>query len=239
MILLSGCVRMIEGPPPGPAYAAYEAINDPDAEAFLSTSLEKAKEQFGEPVIPVNKVILRRSRKTEAARRYLMPEDISETTCIDTTNGVFVILIGVDPDQRNYYPLLGHECMHLLNPHITDWYMEGIATVFSEQMCAEQEKDWGDWKRHFSRTRRDPYALSYRMMKAMQEAFPDAYSQMITYAVPNGHAKPWLKIDIDAWLDSLPEDRREEALSIIEPNIGLLERRTNAQYAFDVPDVLK
>jgi len=239
ILLLSGCVGLIEGPPPGPVYAAYQPLDDPVAEAFLSASLEKAKEQFGEPVIPVNKVILRRSQKTEAARNYLMPEDISETTCIDTTNGVFVILIGVDPDHRNYYPLLGHECMHLLNPHITDWYMEGIATVFSEQVCAEHEKDWGDWKRHFSRTRRDPYALSYRMMKAMQEAFPDAYPQLITYAVPNGHAAPWLKIDIDAWLDSLPEDRREEALSIIEPNVGLLERRTNAQYGFDVPDALK
>ena len=235
----SGCMHISDGKPSGPWYDAYQPIDDPDSETFLFQSLEMAIAEFGEPVIPVNKVLLRRSRKTEAARRYRIGEDFSLTECVDTTNGVFVIYIGVDPGHRNYFALLGHECTHLIDPHITDWYMEGIATVFSEQACGAQGVEWGDWKRHFMKSRREPYALSYRMMLALRDTFPNEYPALVRFVVPNGRGPKWLHIDIDAWLDTLPQARWEEALDIIKPHVPALRKAVNKQYGFAVPKELE
>lgn len=238
-VLFSGCVGMTDGKPPGPWHDAYEPIDDPDTEAFLFQSLETAKSKFGEPVVPVNKVIFRRSRKLDSAKKYRIGEDFSLTQCLDSTNGVFVIYIGVDPDHQNYYPLLGHECAHLINAKITDWYMEGMATVFSEEVCKDAGKEWGNWKRHFMRSRKDPYGLSYRMMSDLQAAFPEQYPNLLQFAVHNGNGADWLQIDIDAWLETLPGDGVDEALDIVEPHVNVLRRRINEQYGFAVPEVLQ
>jgi hypothetical protein len=227
------------GKPDGPWHEAYRPIVDDDSEDFIAKGLERAIAEFGEPVLPVNKVLLRRSRKTEEARRYRIGEDFSLTQCVDPTNGVFVIYIGVDLDHQNYFALLGHECAHLINPKITDWYMEGIATVFSEEFCAEMEKGWGDWKRHFMRSRRAPYALSYRMMLELKAAFPNEYASLTQYADPNEKDPEWLHIDIDAWLESFPTSRQHEALEIIEPYVSVLRKQTTKQYSFSVPETLK
>ncbi|WP_136077276.1 hypothetical protein [Pontiella desulfatans] len=237
-LLFSGCATLIESKPPGPWHEAYEPIEDAASSRFVADSLKQAIAEFGEPVVPVNEVILRRSRKTEASRRYRIGEDFSLTECVDPANGVFVIYLGEDPGHRNYYALLGHECAHLINAHITDWYMEGIATLFSEEACAAQNVEWGDWKRRFSRSRREPYALSYRMMRDLKAAFPAHYPQLVGLAVPSGKP-PWKRIDIDAWLAALPPHRRAEALGIIEPHVSVLKRQTNAQYGFAVPQELK
>ncbi len=234
-MVLSGCTGLLNSKLPGPWYDAYEPIEDPAAETFLSNTLEKASARFGAPAIPVNEILLRRSRKTEEARRYRIGEDFSLTECVDPTNGVFVVYIGVDPDHSNYYALLAHECVHLLNPYITDWYMEGLATVFSEEVCASTGKEWGDWKRHFVKSRRDPYALSYRMMLGLKEAFPIGYPAMIQYTVPQSADAPWLRIDIDHWIGTLPTARQSEARAIIEPYTAPLRRHTGKVYGFHVP----
>ncbi|MDH3981975.1 MAG: hypothetical protein OES84_03645 [Kiritimatiellaceae bacterium] len=238
LFLTSGCVRMINSKPPGPWHEAYQPLIDIESEIFVSNALARAIADFGVPVIPVNTVMLRRSRKTELARRYRVREDFSLTECVDPTNGFFVIYIGVDPDHENYFALLGHECAHLINPFITDWYMEGMATVFSEQVCVAEGKEWGGWKRHFMKSRRAPYALSYRMMLDMQAAFPQEYLTLQQFAVPSG-VGVWHRIDIEGWIETLPAGRRAEALAIIEPNIKGLKRQTNAQYSFTIPEKLK
>ncbi len=236
-LLLSGCAGLMNGKPPGPWHDAYEPISDPASDAFLSLALEKAISEFGEPEIPVNQVLLRRSRKTDDARRYRIGEDFSLTECIDPTNGIFVVYIGVDPDHSNYHALLAHESVHLLNPYITDWYMEGMATVFSEEVCAEQEKPWGNWKRHFTKSRRDPYALSYRMMLSLKEAFPAQYPSLFRYTAPHDReGSKWLRIDIDRWIGSLPPDRRREARDIIDPYGSELRRHTGKVYGFTRPE---
>lgn len=236
-LLLSGCAGLLNTRPPGPWHDAYRPINDPGSDAFISAALEKAVSEFGEPAIPVNEILLRRSRKTEEARRYRIGEDFSLTECVDPTNGVFAVYIGVDPDHPNYFALLAHECLHLLNPYLTDWYMEGMATAFSEQFCAEAGKEWGDWKRHFMKSRREPYALSYRMMVELREAFPEDYPLLLQYAVSKSADAPWLRIDIDRWIASLPDARRQEARAIIESYAGGLRRHTNKVYGFNVPKV--
>ena len=238
-LALSGCMSLSNGRPPGPWHDAYEPIEDPDSEIFLAEVLDLARAEFGEPAIPINKILLRRSRKTAEARRYRIGEDFSLTECVDATNGLFVVYIGVDPGHSNYYALLAHESVHLLNPLITDWYMEGIATVFSEQACASMGEAWGDWKRHFLKSRRDPYALSYRMMSELRDAFPEQYPQLLRCAAPNGNGSArWQRIDIDQWIGSLPEKRNKEALDIIAPYIDVLRKHTGELYDFAVPSEL-
>jgi len=235
----SGCMRLSNGRPPGPWHDAYQPIEDPDTEAFLTQAFDLARAEFGDPSTPVNRILLRRSRKTEAARRYRIGEDFSLTECVDPTNGVFVVYIGVDPGHSNYYALLAHESVHLLNPKVTDWYMEGIATVFSEQACEALGEAWGDWKSHFLHSRRDPYALSYRMMSELRAAFPDQYPLLVQCVAPNGNGlAQWQRIDIDQWVGSLPSARREEALHIIKPYAGVLRRNTGKLYDFAVPSDL-
>ena len=239
LLAVSGCMRLSNGRPPGPWHDAYQPIEDPDTEAFLARVLDVARAEFGEPAIPINTILLRRSRKTEEAMRYRIGEDFSLTECVDPTNGLFVVYIGVDPGHSNYYALLAHEGAHLLNPQVTDWYMEGIATVFSEQACAAAGEAWGDWKRHFMQSRRDPYALSYRMMSELREAFPEHYPLLMHCIAPNGNGSArWQRIDIDQWIGSLPEGRSEEALKIIDPYIDVLRRHTGELYDFTVPSEL-
>lgn len=235
-LLLSGCAGLMSSKPEGPWYKAYQPLNDPEGAAFLDQCFEKAKAEFGEPAIPVKKILLRRSRKTQEAKRYRIGEDFSLTECVDPTNGLFVVYIGVDPDDSNFHALLAHEAVHLLNASVTDWYTEGMATVFSEQACAELGDEWGDWKRHFEKSRYDPYALSYRMMRELQEKFPTEYPLMLQYTEPHdAKSTKWLRIDIDQWIDTLPVDRRDEARDIIAVYSPELRKNTGKVYAFKVP----
>jgi predicted DNA-binding transcriptional regulator AlpA len=238
-LAVSGCMSLSNDRPPGPWHDAYQPIEDPESDIFLAEVLDLARADFGDPVIPINKILLRRSRKTHEARHYRIGEDFSLTECVDPTNGLFVVYIGVDPGHSNYYALLAHECVHLLNPLVTDWYMEGIATVFSEQACAEMEEPWGDWKRYFLKSRRDPYALSYRMMTELYDAFPAQYPLLVKCTAPNGNGSDrWQRIDIDQWVGSLPAERHKEALDIIEPYTDVLRKHTGKLYDFTVPSGL-
>lgn len=234
-LLFAGCMQLSGGKPPGPWHEAYQPIVDAESEAFFAHALEQAVAQFGQPVIPVKKVILRRSKKLPEARHYRIAEDFSLTECVDSTNGVFAIYLGVDPGHPNYYPLLAHECAHLLNPRIIDWYMEGVATLFSEELCVESGRPWGSWERHFNRSRRDPYALSYRMMRELKEGFPDEYPSIIRSVAENGKGPDKLRIDIDRWLQIIPVARRDEALQIIAPYTKVLQRQTSERYYFTTP----
>ena len=236
--VLPGCMSMSDGKPDGPWHEAYLPIDDPDSHAFVAECLEQAVNRFGEPVIPVTKVLLRRSKKAPHARKYRIGEDFSLTECADETNGVFVIYIAVDQDHANYFPLLGHECAHLLNPHLFDWYMEGLATLFSEEMCEATNRDWGNWKRHFERTRREPYGLSFRMMRELQTAFPEEYPAIIRFTMLADEEAGRQQIDINAWLDSLPAARRDEAVGIIGEYAPALLRKESSQYYFTAPQVL-
>jgi hypothetical protein len=235
LLLLSGCVGLSTGKPDGPWHDAYEPIDDPESHAFIADALEKAIDQFGAPAIPVNKVLLRRSRKTAAARKYRIGEDFSLTECADATNGVFVIYIAVDPGHENYFPLLGHECAHLLNSNIFDWYMEGFATAFSAQLCEDSGRKWGSWKRHFERTRREPYGLSYRMMRELLEELPEEYPFIIRHTLVADDETGRDQVDIDAWIATLSPADQGIAVEIIDTYAEGLLRKESEQYYFRPP----
>lgn len=235
----SGCLRIVEKKPPGPWHEAYQPIDDPESHAFVAAGLELAISQFGPPVVPVNQILLRRSTKAESALRYNIAEDFSRTVCVDKTNGVFVIYMGGDPGTRNYYAVLGHECAHLINPRIKDWYMEGVATVFSQQICEVTGKEWGDWERHYTRSRFEPYALSYRMMLELSETFPEEYPDLIRFTAETEKHPGWYHIDIDGWLGRLGDAEYQIALDIIDPYVNRLRKQVSSEYEFTVPEALK
>ncbi len=239
LLLQFGCSTMIDGLPPGPAYEAYQPLNDPEAEAFFYHCLEEAEKQFGPPAVPVNQVLFRRSRKTEAASRYRIAEDFSLTQCVDAEAGVFAVYIGEDADGKNYYPLIAHEAAHFMNAQIMDWYIEGLATLFSEEMCAAGGKPWGTWERHFRRTRKDPYGLSFRLMRDLKALCPEAYPSILQYTRINEKNGDWLYIDIDRWLNTLPDEQYQQALDIIEPHLKVLCRASRMYYTVQVPAALK
>jgi hypothetical protein len=236
LIAVAGCTQLSSEKPPGPWHTAYQPINDATSQQFIQTALAEATKQFGAPVIPVKKVLLRRSKKSSTAKGYRVAEDFSLTECVDPTNGIFAIYLAVDPSHPDYFPLLGHECTHLINANIFDWYMEGIATRFSEQICAKTGKPWSNWTKRFGKNKRDPYALSYRMMHELQTQFPAEYPRIVQHIGlgENGH----LRVDIDGWLCTLSASQRTQALKIITPYIKLLIHHTGVGYNFTVPAAL-
>ncbi len=233
-LFLAGCTGFSTRPP-GPWCDVYQSIRDSDSHAFVSEVLAVAVDEFGEPEHPVRQVLLRRSLRNDEFKKYRVREGFSLTECVDAANGLYVIYMGMGPEEPDYSAFLAHECAHLLNPRITEWYMEGIATLFSEQVCEAMGIDWSQLRSHFMRDEREPYALSYRMMKALQEAFPTEYPSIIRFVARNRSGDEWLRVDIDAWIASLPAARQREAVEIIEPYVKVLAKENRKLYDFAVP----
>lgn len=233
-LFLAGCASGLTYPP-GAWYDVYQPINDPASHAFVADVLKQAVDEFGEPVHPVQQVLLRRSRKSEEFNNDRVREDFSLTECQDASAGLYVIYMGMGSDDPDYFAFLAHECAHLLNPRITDWYMEGIATLFSEEVCNARGIDWNSLRSLFEADEREPYALSYRMMKALKAAFPEEYPSIIRFVAPNRRAKAWQRIDIDAWIASLPLADQRKALAIIKPYARRLAKEKRKLYDFAVP----
>jgi len=237
--MLSGCRSLIDAPPPFPWHECYEPLESLAAEKFVSQALEKAVSIYGEPVVSVQSVLLRHSSKTHKVRNYRLAVNFNLTECLDPEKGLFAIYLAAEPDSEDFYPILGHECFHLLNPYIFDWYMEGAATVFSEEFCRECGVSWAAWEKRFRREgKKKPYSASYWMMKELKQAVPGHYPQIIRYTATSGK-KDRLSIDIDAWLDTLSESERIRALNIISRWMKILKRRESKVYHFTVPAELK
>ena len=83
----------------------------------------------------------------------------------------------------------------------------------------------------------EPYGLSYRMMFELQEEFPEDYPRIIHFVAENGKGANKLRIDIDAWLETLPTDRRTVAHEIIGNYAKVLHRKVSEQYYFTIPAI--
>ncbi|MCF7848232.1 MAG: hypothetical protein K9M45_05220 [Kiritimatiellales bacterium] len=236
---LPGCQTLINDKPPIPWHECYEPLDSPAAEAFVFQALEEAVPRFGKPAVPVGSLQLRRSRKTSNVRNYRLAENFTLTECVDSDKGEFVIYMAVEPGHESFYPLLGHECFHLLNPMIFDWYMEGAATVFSEEICRANGVSWATWEKRFRRDKhRKPYSASYWMMKELKEAVPSDYPRFLRFTVPAAE-EDRRQIDIDAWLNTLPASDRAQAVDVISRWMKILKRRASEDYNFTVPKELK
>lgn len=161
--IFAGCQSPQPKPPDQPFHLFYQAIDDPEALAFLDAGIEVLRRDYAPFEYPVNQIFLRQSRKNEAGHRLRLAEGFSRTEIVDGPGGVFAIYISVAPGHAEFYPLLAHEIGHLRQPSLVDdWEMEGFCMVFSEKLCQELGRDWKIWRRRFTEDPEDPYARAYR-----------------------------------------------------------------------------
>lgn len=141
LFLFSGCTTLVEKPPEVAWHQCYRPVSDAAAHDFLKAGLVYLKSRYGRPDIPVNKVLLRYSQKSETARAYLIDENFSRTEIVDAAEGVFCIYIGVPPDHDRFYYLLGHEIGHLQYPRrVDDPKMEQFCNEFSGELCEKESR---------------------------------------------------------------------------------------------------
>ena len=239
-LLAQGCKTLLHEKPPCPWYAVYEPVSYPLAHRFAWDAFMKAQQAYGPARVPVRTILLRYTKKLDAYHRYAVAEDFSLTECADASNGLMVVYVDCLPDDPAFFPTLAHECAHLLNPYIKDWYMEGFATLFSDRYCHYLHYDWSAWEDRFgSPLKKGPYALSYRMMRELQGACPMEYDRILHFVAEDDRGPNALHIDIDRWLETLPPERQAEALGIIEKYAPLLHHYASEKASFTLPQELK
>lgn len=141
LFLLSGCTTLIDKPPDIPWHVCYQTISNPQALSFRDTGIAFLQTEYGSPETPVNRVMLRFSKKTETAKNYRIGQYFSRKEIVDAEKGVFCIYVGVPPSHERFYYLLGHEIGHLLHPRrVDDSEMERFCNEFSRRLCEKENK---------------------------------------------------------------------------------------------------
>lgn len=180
-----------------------QVISDPAVIDFANEGFSYAKQLYGEPKIPVKKVILR------FAARPL-------TQIVNAEQGIFNIELLRRPNEYSFSGQLAHEIAHLLNARLFDCYAEGLATVFAEKMVVRKGLDWGGWLKYFQQGNEPFYGSTYLMVKEMAGvAGPDGMKRFLNYANYMVNNKDLMYVDIDKWLKSLGEDRASKIKVII------------------------
>lgn len=121
--------------------------------------------------------------------------------------GVFVIYLKHEPDSDPFYCELAHEMFHLLNPKIYDWHMEGLASVFAENLLKKERKSWEHFEKVLSDTEK-AYGASYHFIKTLYIHSNTPFKSILKFT------KPWRgpreKIDIRPWLKGTTEAFQKE-----------------------------
>lgn len=230
-LLLVGCRTTPPLPPPPatPWADCYRVIDDPAAHAFVAAA-QRALERDHAPAIPVRDVQLRLSRRAPAARRLRIAEGFTRTVCDDPAAGRFTIYLRVAPGHPEFYPLLGHECGHLLDARVKDWWMEGYCSLLSERLTREAGHSWNAWERRFRRRPGDPYTLAWRAARDLEAAVPGAFRDLLALAAaapPAGTGDGgWRRLPLAQWLAALPPARRAVAEAVVSrPEYAPLAQR--------------
>jgi hypothetical protein len=147
--------------------------------------------------------------------------------CEAESAGRYVIYISTRPQDAEFYPALGHECCHLLNPRLFDWYIEGQCNVFSEKIARITGKSWQTWEKKF-RQGGEPYSIAYQMMKEIDAAAPNALKHLLGAA--EGRA-----IDPDRWLGALEAEDRQTAATAINRHARALAACKGQMNSFVLP----
>lgn len=236
----SGCVRFHDVEPPAEVawHTFYAPIESPALRSFMEAGLKEATAWLGSPSWPMMDVKLRRSRKLPVWRYLEIEEDFSLTERVPNTSGDVVIYLGVDADSDAVWFLLAHEVVHVLNPAVKDWYMEGLASYFAVTFCEQELGSSGGWRTRLEKREHDPYACSYRMMRDVARVAPEAVRRLGDFAVVDEARAHWQRIDVDGWLASISGEKRAMVLEKMKPYVKRLAARPADEVAFTVPEVL-
>ena len=156
--------------------------------------------------------------------------------CFDCQKGIFVLYVSAGFGDSFFYPQLAHEILHIVNPYLYDWYIEGLCNVFSENICRGNGLSWESMKSHFRHeAAKDPYAISYFMMRQIFDISGEYMQTFFSYAVWSDEKKTKMHIDIDSWLATLPEEMREEIRRVINTSKSRLLKYQGNRNNFIVP----
>ena len=240
LLLISAvsCVRLSPYPPPTVAWhRLYQPLEDPDAVLWVAAAYEQVIAEWGTPAHVWSDWMLLRSEKRSDVV-YQVKEGFSLTEIIDDKNHRAAIYVGEESSHPAYPLLLAHEAAHLFNPYITDWYMEGAATLFAIEFCASRGVSTAVWEEAFKKNKNDPYANAYQLMRELKSAFPDTYAQLIHTTERIHKQACWQRIDIDRWLDQRSESDRARALTIIHAYADQLQKQSDSAVVFTTPQSL-
>ena len=117
--------------------------------------------------------------------------------------GVYVIYTKHKVGTPEFYAELGHEVFHTLDVKCFDWYVEGLASVFSEEFALSKGLTWNVWRKRFiTEQGSKPYAASFIMMKEIYRLQEGVFRNFMKFAV-YGRDKKIKYIDINKWGESL------------------------------------
>ena len=154
-------------------------------------------------------------------RRFAKEFELCET--LDPAKGSFVLYTSVPEGDPTFFAQLLHEVCHLINPKIYDWYIEGLCYIFAEYILKRTNKDYGVIQKTFApRKEKDPYAVSYFMMKDIQKVA--GLNKLFRYAVYNSGNSGKMHIDINAWLNTLSPGQKKIVADIIRDHAKILEK---------------
>lgn len=130
--------------------------------------------------------------------------------------GHYVLWLSAPAEAEEFPAQLGHETFHLLNNRLYDWYVEGLASLFSEAEAERQGLSWQGTREYFrARRESDPYALAYWLMRELQAAAGAGMRTFLAHAVWTDPERTRMHIDINGWLASLPPEAARAARAII------------------------
>ncbi|MFH1216145.1 MAG: hypothetical protein V1706_06565 [Pseudomonadota bacterium] len=157
--------------------------------------------------------------------------------CYDCMNGIFIIYVSVSPSDPLFFPQLSHEALHLLNPYLYDWYIEGLSNVFSEKFSKENGYSWTAAYDHLNEVReKDPYAISYFMMREISEIAGEHLGSIFEYAAWSDGRQRKMHIDINSWLAALPADINKKVRGIIDSSASSLKKNKGSRNSFIIPE---
>ena len=94
--ILNGCLSINKtNPPKGVPWSdLYQPIVNAELLSFSKACIDEAVSLYGDPIIPITKVDLRRSRKHSKWNHLHIAEDFSLAELVSGSNGNFVIYLG-------------------------------------------------------------------------------------------------------------------------------------------------
>ena len=149
--------------------------------------------------------------------------------------GEYTLFLDHKPGAYAFPGSVAHETFHLLNAHLIDAYMEGMCDCFSEDFCQANRFDWSRWPPYLEK-QSPAYAHTYQMMKAIRQVVGDnCFAGILAFAVATPGTRDDQHIDINAWLQTIPLDKRSRVVQIIQSHASAIERYRLRNCHFELP----
>lgn len=167
---------------------------------------------------------------------------------LDASPGSFVVYVAPHRNDPMFLFKLSHEICHLIQPYLYDWHIEGLCDHFAEHMAHIRGVDPGLFRQWFlRREKQNPYAASYMMIRDVKKIVGNDIWRLFQFAEPLPGDDPTrspkaiypnrMRVNINAWLNSLAPEKRAPAAAAMKPWSGIL-KRTNSRNSFMSADVL-